>query len=65
VLVSSDKAHVIQKAYELYKETSASLQDIVNYFRDNKIDVSVPRYIMTCLNMKSPNEVLGGYLGVM
>jgi len=22
-------------------------------------------YIMTCLNMKSPNEVLEGYLGVM
>ena len=43
VLVPSDKAHVIQKAYDLYKNTNTSLLDVLNYFKDNKIDVSVPR----------------------
>ena len=43
VLVPSDKAHVIQKAYEIYRGTNASLKDILDYFRDNGIDVSVPR----------------------
>jgi len=43
VLIPSDKAHVIQKAYDIYKETNISLQNVVSYFRDNNIDVSVPR----------------------
>ena len=43
VLVPSDKAHVIQKAYDIYKETGKSLADIVNYFKNNNIDVNVPR----------------------
>lgn len=43
VLVPSDRAHVIVKAYEMYKEPSTSLQDIINYFRDNNIEINVPR----------------------
>jgi len=43
VLIPSDKAHVIQKAFDIYKETGTSLADIVNYFKDNDIDVNVPR----------------------
>jgi len=41
VLVPSDKALVIRASYEIYKETNASLQDIVNYFRDNDVDVNI------------------------
>ena len=37
VLVPSDKAHVIQKAYEIYSVQSASLQDAISYFRSNGI----------------------------
>ena len=43
VLVPSDKAHVIQKAFDIYKEANTSLSDIVNYFRDNNIEINVPR----------------------
>ena len=40
VLVPSDKAHVIQTAYALYKNADTSLQDIINHFRNNGIDVN-------------------------
>lgn len=43
VLVPSDKADVIRKAYQIYKHQETSLQDIINYFRDNKIDVCLER----------------------
>ncbi|MCL2571932.1 MAG: recombinase family protein [Defluviitaleaceae bacterium] len=43
VLVPSDKAHVIQKAYEIYKNPDTSLADIVDYFKDNDIEVNIPR----------------------
>jgi hypothetical protein len=48
VLVPSDKALVVQKAYEIYKETNTSFFDVINYFRDNKIDVNVPRKTYGC-----------------
>jgi DNA invertase Pin-like site-specific DNA recombinase len=40
VLVPSDKADVVKMAYEIYKETYTSLQDIFNYFRENNINVN-------------------------
>ena len=43
VLVPSDKAHVIKKAYEIYKDAGTSLADIINHFRDEGTDVNVPR----------------------
>lgn len=43
VLVPSDRAHVIVKAYELYKKPSVSLRNIIEYFRENNIDVSVEK----------------------
>jgi len=43
VLVPSDKADVIRRAYQIYKDAGASLQDIINYFRDNGVDVCVAK----------------------
>lgn len=43
VLLPSDKAHVVQKAYELYANVNTSLDNVISYFVDNKIDVRVPR----------------------
>ena len=43
VLVPSDKAHVIRMAYQIYAKNGTSLADVVNYFRDNNIDVSTSR----------------------
>jgi DNA invertase Pin-like site-specific DNA recombinase len=40
VLVASDKADVIRTAYRLYQQPDVSLLDIVNYFRENGIDVN-------------------------
>lgn len=42
VLVPSEQSQVIVKSYEIYQKNGASLADIVNYFRDNDIDVSKP-----------------------
>jgi DNA invertase Pin-like site-specific DNA recombinase len=41
VLVPSDKADVIRNAYQIYKKPGASLQDIINYFRENSIDINI------------------------
>jgi len=38
VIVPSDKAEVVKKAYELYKKNDVSLAYIIDYFRDNNID---------------------------
>lgn len=43
VLVPSDKANVIRTAYKIYKNPDASLQDILNYFRENNIDVNITK----------------------
>ena len=43
VLVPSDKAHVIQKAFEIYSTQSASLNDVIRYFRDNGVDIGTER----------------------
>ena len=40
VLVPSEQSNVIITAFEMYKEPSMSLQGIINYFRENKIDTS-------------------------
>lgn len=40
VLVPGEKAHVITKAYEIYKEPTTSLKDVISYFQQNGIDVS-------------------------
>jgi len=40
VLVPGDKAEVLIKMYELYKEPKTSLADILNYFRENGINVN-------------------------
>ena len=42
VLVPSDKAEVIVKAYDLYKKNDVSLADIINYFKQNNIDITQP-----------------------
>ena len=42
VLVPSDKAKVIIKAYELYKKNDVSLADVINYFKNNGIDITQP-----------------------
>lgn len=41
VLVPGDRAHVIAKAFEIYKEPKTSLKDVLSYFRQNGIDISV------------------------
>lgn len=43
VLVPSERANVIQIAYELYKEPSVSLHNVFEHFRNNNIDISVIR----------------------
>ncbi len=42
VLVPSDKAKVVTKAYELYKKNDVSLADIIKYFRNSNIDITRP-----------------------
>jgi hypothetical protein len=42
VLVPSDKAKVIKKAFEIYKNPDASLMDIITYFRENGMDINQP-----------------------
>jgi len=50
--VPSDKASVIKKAYEIYGETNlSSLSDVLNYFRDNNIDINNVRKDGTKTNM--------------
>lgn len=44
VLVPSDRANVIQIAYEMYKEPSVSLKDVIDYFRENGIETSSKSY---------------------
>ena len=44
VLVPSERANVIKIAYELYKEPSTSLQDVINYFRENCIETDSVSY---------------------
>ena len=51
VLVLSDKAHVIQTTYELYKSANTSLQDVINHFCNNGIDVNAKRRNGTKANM--------------
>lgn len=41
VLVPSDRAHVITKAFEIYKEPTTSLKYVFSYFQQNGIDISV------------------------
>ena len=41
VLVPNDRAHVIVKAFEIYKEPTTSLKDVFSYFQQNGIDISV------------------------
>jgi DNA invertase Pin-like site-specific DNA recombinase len=43
VLVPSDKADVVKIAYDVYKDAHASLQDVINYLRDNGIDPNINR----------------------
>ncbi|GHU75135.1 hypothetical protein FACS1894188_05300 [Clostridia bacterium] len=43
VLVPTDKADVLRMMYQLYKNPGTSLADVITYFRDNDIDVSVAR----------------------
>jgi DNA invertase Pin-like site-specific DNA recombinase len=43
VLVPSDKADVVRKAYEIYKEPKASLADIINHFKTEGVDVGVTK----------------------
>jgi hypothetical protein len=40
VLVPSEQAEVLIKAYELYAAPSCSLSDVLNYFKDNGINVN-------------------------
>jgi len=40
VLVPTDKAEVVKKAYELYEVPSFSLSDVMNYFIDNAIEIN-------------------------
>jgi DNA invertase Pin-like site-specific DNA recombinase len=42
VLVASDKAEVVRLAYQLYRNPNCSLKDIIEYFRENGIDVTRP-----------------------
>lgn len=44
VLVPSERANVIKIAYELYKEPSTSLQNVINYFRENGIETDSVSY---------------------
>ena len=60
VLVPSDKAHVIQTAYEIYKSAGTSLADILNHFSNNGIDLSVPRKSVEGRSTKRTEEVNGG-----
>ena len=41
VLVPSEQAVVVQKAYELYQKPETSLSDIINYLRLHEIEVAV------------------------
>ena len=43
VLVESDKAYVVRKAFELYKDVNVSLSDIIAYFIEKKVDINVKR----------------------
>jgi DNA invertase Pin-like site-specific DNA recombinase len=43
VLVPSEKAEVVKKAYDIYKEAGASLQDIINHFRNSGIDINITK----------------------
>ena len=38
VLVPSDRANVIQIAFEMYQKNGVSLKDVIDYFRENNID---------------------------
>lgn len=44
VLVPSERAEVVKIAYELYKEPSSSLKNVIDYFRENQIDTSSKAY---------------------
>ena len=44
VLVPSERADVIRIAYEMYKEPSVSLKDVIDYYRENGIDTSAQSY---------------------
>lgn len=44
VLVPSERADIIRIAYNMYREPSASLKDIIDYFRENDIDTSADSY---------------------
>lgn len=44
VLVPSDKADIIVTAYNIYKEPSVSLKDVIDHFRENEIDTSSVSY---------------------
>ncbi len=39
VLVPSDKADIVRKAYEIYAKPDTSLRTIIDYFRDNNIQI--------------------------
>lgn len=42
VLVPSEKAQVVQTAYELYQKNDVSLSDVISYFKSHNIDVAQP-----------------------
>jgi len=42
VLVPSEKAQVVQTAYELYQKNDVSLSDVISYFKSHNIDVTQP-----------------------
>ena len=44
MLVPSDKADIIVTAYNIYKEPSVSLKDVIDHFRENEIDTSSVSY---------------------
>jgi DNA invertase Pin-like site-specific DNA recombinase len=42
VLVPSKQAYVIKKSYELYQSDKISLRDLIDYFNESGIDISMP-----------------------
>ena len=68
ILVPNDKTDVVIKAYEIYKEPKSSLQDVLNYFRDNGININssektnmdrshMSRILMSPLYVRADKEV--------
>ena len=51
VLVPSPQAYAVKKAYEIYKDPSAGLTDVIRFFQANDVDTYLPHKDGTISNM--------------